>query len=81
MGAVGSDSGISDFAIKKMSDRTYPLMLKHILKKNAYVEKAQPVSRKRAAESSTFGGVESTWINEYDFKVGQSFALLVLIYV
>ena len=26
MGAVGSDSGISDFAIRKMSDRTYPLI-------------------------------------------------------
>ena len=67
---MGFDSGISDVAIKKMSDRTIPLQLKHILKSNAFVEKNAPVSKRRAVEGFSIGDTcELTYVNDFDFKV------------
>ena len=69
-GSVGFDCGVSDVAIKKMSDRTVPLELKHILKVNAYVEKSAPISKRRAVEGVGLGDTcEVTYVTDYDFKV------------
>lgn len=66
-GAVGCDTGISDLCIKKMSDRTFPLQLKHILKSNSFVEKCAPVAKRRAAQ--TGDDCEVSYVHDYDFKV------------
>jgi len=58
---VGGDTGISDLAIKKMSDRTFPLQLKHLLKVNSSVEKSAPISKRRAMQVGD--DCEVTYIN------------------
>ena len=66
---MGSATGISDVAIKKMSDRTVPLQLKHVLRSNAHVEKSAPISKRRALEGTGIGDTcEVTYVNDYDFK-------------
>ena len=65
---MGMDCGISDLAIKKMSDRTVCLQLKHILKSNSFIEKSAPISKRRAAQGIGTD-CEITFVNDFDFKV------------